>query len=569
LSPTQIPLNNFSLSTCFIAFEKPVQDSELPKEFTFPFHYTPHALSILAAKDLQNYLENQNDFEHDFGFSGKADNYTCGKMFGVLVVKNAAGELGYLAAYSGKLAGTNKHQRFVPPIFDALNEEGFFRKGEKHLNRLNEEIKQLEEQSEFLLAKEKYHSFKTELETQHKAKKVELKRLKKARQQKRTEAEKQLDSAAYEEVKNTLIKESLDQQYEVKRWLKAQKIQLEQYLSELRRFEQGIDELKNKRRSKSAALQQKLFEQYNFLNAKGEYNSLQDIFARAQLDLPPGGAGDCAAPKLLQYAYLNNYHPISMAEFWWGTSPDKEVRQHGQYYPACKSKCQPILGHMLQGLSVEANPLQTAHSKQKAEFIYEDDWIAIVNKPAQMLSVPGKEVSNSVLRQLHEKYGYDVGPLLVHRLDMSTSGLLVVAKTKEAHKHIQEQFTKRKVSKRYIALLEGVPTANEGLIDLPLRVDLDNRPQQVVCYEYGKPAQTRWKKLAVKNGRTRVAFIPITGRTHQLRVHAAHAKGLQTPIVGDDLYGTPEKRLHLHAASISFVHPNTQKKVHFSCEVPF
>uniref|UniRef100_UPI003217E5D0 RluA family pseudouridine synthase n=1 Tax=uncultured Draconibacterium sp. TaxID=1573823 RepID=UPI003217E5D0 len=557
------------MDTCFIAFDQSVQESELPEKFTFPFHYTPHALSILAANDLQNYLENQNDFEHDFGFSGTHTNYTCGKMFGILVVKNKDGELGYLAAYSGKLAGDNKHKRFVPSIFDALNEEGFFRKGEKQLNNLNAEIKRLEEQEEYLLAKENYRNFKAETETQHKAKKTELKKLKKDRKQKRAEAEKNMSTADFEALKEQFIKESLDQQYEVKCWIKAQKIQLEKLHAELSTFESEIKALKNKRKKKSADLQQQLFDQYAFLNAKGKYKDLQSIFAETKLDVPPGGAGDCAAPKLLQYAYLNHYTPIAMAEFWWGKSPEKEVRKHRQFYPACKSKCQPILGHMLQGLTVEPNPLSEKQSEQQAEFIFEDDWIAIVNKPAEMLSVPGKEQKSSVLIQMQKKYGTNVGPLLVHRLDMSTSGLLVVAKTKEAHRIIQEQFTERKVNKRYVALLDGVLNDEEVLIDLPLRVDLDNRPQQVVCYEYGKPAQTRWKKLSEKDGRTLVAFFPITGRTHQLRVHAAHSKGLNTPIVGDDLYGTKDQRLHLHAASISFTHPHTGKKVSFSSKVPF
>lgn len=557
------------MNTCFKAFDKSVQANELPERFTFPFHYTPHALSILAANELQAYLENQNDFEHDFGFSGKQTNYTCGKMFGVLVVQNNEGELGYLAAYSGKLAGDNKHKNFVPPIFDALNEDGFFRKGERLLNSLNAEIKQLEEQHEYLSAQKRFKNFKAETETQHKAKKAELKRLRKLRKQKRTEAEQTLTASDFEVLKEGLIKESLDQQYEVKRWLKAQKKQLNKLHDELSTFETQIEILKDKRKKKSADLQQQLFDQYSFLNATGEYKNLQCIFAEAKLDVPPGGAGDCAAPKLLQYAYLNNYKPIAMAEFWWGKSPDKEVRKHRQFYPACKSKCHPILGHMLQGLKVEPNPLSEKQSEQLVEFIFEDDWIAVVNKPAEMLSVPGKDVTSSVLTQMQQKYGTNAGPLLVHRLDMSTSGLLVVAKTKEAHRNIQEQFANRKISKRYVALLDGILTDEEGLIDLPLRVDLDNRPQQVVCYEYGKPAQTRWKRLSVKDGKTLVTFFPITGRTHQLRVHAAHSKGLNTPIVGDDLYGTKEQRLHLHAASISFTHPHSGKKVSFSSKVPF
>jgi tRNA pseudouridine32 synthase / 23S rRNA pseudouridine746 synthase len=259
-----------------------------------------------------------------------------------------------------------------------------------------------------------------------------------------------------------------------------------------------------------------------------------------------------------------------MAEFWWGVSPKSEIRKHGQFYPACRGKCEPILAHMLDGLDVEKNPMLTNHAEGKEiEIIYEDDSILVINKPAEFLSVPGKNVEDSVLARIKNKLPEATGPLIVHRLDMSTSGLILIAKNKEVHKDLQNQFIERTVKKQYVALLEGIVSKDEGLIDLPLRVDLDNRPYQIVCYEYGKSAQTKWKVIERLNDQTKVNFYPITGRTHQLRVHAAHKFGLNTPIVGDDLYGSREKRLYLHAESIEFIHPVSKKTLKVQVEPDF
>jgi tRNA pseudouridine32 synthase/23S rRNA pseudouridine746 synthase len=293
---------------------------------------------------------------------------------------------------------------------------------------------------------------------------------------------------------------------------------------------------------------------------------LGEIFS----DNPPAGAGECAAPKLLHYSFMHNLRPISMAEFWWGESTKSEVRRHSKFYPACTSKCEPILSHMLQYMNVEANPLKTNFAEGKSlEIVYEDDVLVVVNKPAEFLSVPGKAVKDSVLERMRQLYPDSTGALLVHRLDMSTSGLLLVAKTSEAHTNIQKQFLKRTIKKHYIALLEGVIKENEGVIELPLRVDLEDRPRQLVCYTHGKYAKTLWKVLERRDAQTLVQFIPVTGRTHQLRVHASHFMGLNAPIVGDDLYGTKAERLCLHAEFIEFQHPISDQIINFKIPVNF
>jgi tRNA pseudouridine32 synthase/23S rRNA pseudouridine746 synthase len=294
-----------------------------------------------------------------------------------------------------------------------------------------------------------------------------------------------------------------------------------------------------------------------------------DIFNNPAIK-SPAGSGECSAPKLLQYAFANDLKPISMAEFWWGISPNSAVRQHKNYYPACQSRCKPILTHMLQGIRMDPNLLlENLSEKQELKIIYEDDVLIVLNKPAEFLSVPGKEITDSVYNRIKEKYPTATGPLIVHRLDMSTSGILLLTKTKEANKVLQSQFINRTVKKRYVALLDGNLVENSGKIKLPLRVDLDDRPKQLVDFVHGKNAETDWEIIRREHGKTRVYFYPITGRTHQLRVHAAHKNGLNTPIFGDDLYGKKTNRLHLHAEFIEFFHPSTNEKISFTVDAEF
>ena len=320
----------------------------------------------------------------------------------------------------------------------------------------------------------------------------------------------------------------------------------------------------------SSSLQRKIFNQYQFLNSNGKLKSLFDIFDNTPQKIPPTAAGECAAPRLLQYAFNHQMKPLAMAEFWWGASPKSEIRKHQNFYPACQGKCKPILSHMLEGIKMDENPLLNNPGDSKSyDIIFEDEVMLVINKPAGLLSVPGKNIEDSVYYRIKNTYPKATGPLIVHRLDMCTSGLLLIALTKEAHKNLQQQFTKRTVKKRYCALLDGILKEDQGIIDLPLRVDLDDRPRQLVCYEYGKSAKTQWQVIERKDGKTKVYFYPITGRTHQLRVHAAHSLGLNTPIIGDDLYGVSANRLYLHAETIEFTHPVSQALLSFKVDAEF
>jgi tRNA pseudouridine32 synthase/23S rRNA pseudouridine746 synthase len=482
-----------------------------------------------------------------------------------LVCRNEHGELGYLAAYSGKLANSNDHTFFVPPIFDMLTTNSFFRIEEEMLNEYTLKIEALENTEELKRAKKELERAKNAGEQEISELKQEIKRNKKIRKEQR-------DSAREDDLEliERLRKQSIQEQYFLKDKTVFWKNEIAQKQAHLEVFLKEIVDLKEERKSKSGQLQQRLFEKYHFLNAREEEASLATIFSTSEEIKPPAGAGECAAPKLLQFAYEHKLEPLALAEFWWGQSPQSEIRKHKNYYPACRGKCEPILGHMLVGLKVDKNPLLVNPAVDKElSVVFEDDKIMIINKPAEFLSVPGKTINDSVLTRLRKMLPDATGPLLIHRLDMSTSGILVVAKSEEAHKFIQRQFIKRTVHKRYIALLDGVLELNQGIIDLPLRVDLDDRPRQLVCHEYGKSARTKYKVLETINGKTKVEFIPITGRTHQLRVHSAHPNGLSLPIVGDDLYGKKANRLHLHAEFISFIHPESRRKVKFQVDAEF
>ncbi|MDO7173325.1 RluA family pseudouridine synthase [Mariniflexile sp. AS56] len=543
---------------------------ELPKKFTFPFYYQPHALSLLAAKQLQQYLETQTDFMHNFGLNPNQNGLIIGKMFGVMVVKTTKGELGYLAAFSGKLADSNHLKGFVPTVYNTLNEAGFYKKGEAQLNAINAEIERLGQASAYITAQAHVLESKNAFAETLKALKTEIKTAKQHRNQQREAAKETMTAEAYVVFVETLSQQSIG--YQIR--LKHLKIEGEQRIQEaeihLNSFTQPIQDSKTKRATLSASLQKRIHEQYQFLNAAGNTKDLLDIFKETTSPIPPAGSGECAAPKLFQYAYENKLQPIAMAEFWWGASPKSEVRKHQQFYPSCRSKCEPILGHMMQGLEIDPNPIEDQIVlNQTLDIVYEDEHLLLVNKPHEFLSVPGKNINESVLSRMQQYLPNATGPLLVHRLDMSTSGLLLVAKSKRVYKQLQKQFIDRSVKKRYVAVLDGLLPSTKGTINLPLRVDLDNRPQQLVCYTHGKPGTTNYEVIATENGKTRVYFYPITGRTHQLRVHAAHSEGLQTPIVGDDLYGTKANRLHLHAEQIIFTHPIINEVLTVSCKVPF
>lgn len=536
-------------------FTRSIAHIALPDKFTYPFHYTPHPLCVMAADEVQVYLQHQAQWQ---------DELQQGKMFGVLIVQTTEGEIGYLAAFSGILAGKNIHPYFVPPIYDLLQPDGFFKKEEEHISAINHRIRELEEDTSYQKCRqalEEETARCSQLLSQAKAKLKAAKELRDCRRQ--TEQLSESEQAA-------MIRESQFQKAELKRLERNLKEHLSSLQKETDTYVSQIEALKNERKSRSATLQQQLFEQFCLLNARGEVKDLCSIFAHTVHKIPPAGAGECAAPKLLQYAYSHHYRPVAMAEFWWGNSPKAEIRHHGHYYPACKGKCEPILGHMLQGLEVEENPLlEDNHRTTVLDIIYEDDYLLIVNKPAGMLSVPGKETADSVYSRIRHLYPDATGPLVVHRLDMATSGLLLIAKTKEVHQNLQAQFSNRSIKKRYTALLEGIVSDEEGTIDLPLCLNPLDRPRQIVDKEHGKPAITRYRVLARTESQTLVAFYPLTGRTHQLRVHSAHSLGLHCPIKGDELYGSKADRLYLHAESLEFTHPVSKEKVTIEVKADF
>jgi tRNA pseudouridine32 synthase/23S rRNA pseudouridine746 synthase len=556
-------------NTCFHPIE--VEDSlDLPEQFTYPFYYQPHPLCVKAADEIKSYLQTQTDFDHNFGLDATRTDLKIGKMFGVMIIESENKTLGYIAAFSGKLAESNYIKGFVPPIFDTLNAEGFYKKGEAYTNVLSDKIEAIETSDKLKKAKLNLERTKLECAKTLERFKNQSKSAKEQRRQQRLEAEATLSTLEREVFFENLKQQSIETNLK----LKYLKLDCEKRIGlaekQLAKLKEPLSALKQERKVFSASLQKQIHEQYHFLNSQGETKNLLDIFEATDLGQPPAAAGECAAPKLFQFAFKNKLKPIAMAEFWWGSSPKSEVRRHGQFYPSCRGKCEPILGHMMRGLNVEPNPMdQVSILKQELEIVYEDDDLLLVNKPHEFLSVPGKTITDSVLTRMQAYLTNATGPLLLHRLDMSTSGLLLVAKNEWTHKNLQRQFIKRTVKKRYVAVLDGELEIKEGLIDLPLRVDLNNRPRQLVCYDHGKPAKTKFEVIEIINNKTRIHFYPISGRTHQLRVHAAHHLGLNMPIVGDDLYGNPSNRLHLHAETLSFKHPVKRECMTFTCEAPF
>lgn len=540
--------------SCFHPFTPQPSSEELPHLFTYPFHYTPHPLIQRAAAELRTHLLSCSSWQAEL---------QGGKMFGVLLVRNAAGELGFLAAFSGLLGGSNRQPYFVPPVFDFLDPQGFFKKGEARLTEMNRQVAALKESEAYLKAHELLTAVSREAEEELSHMKEEFRKARLRREERRA-------TATPEELQ-LLNRESQFQKAELKRREKAWAGRMAECRALVEEQEAALTALKQERKRLSEQLQQQIFRNFTFRNALGEEQNLQQIFCEAGRGEPPAGAGECAAPKLLQYAYLNGMQPLAMGEFWWGDSPRGVLREDGRFYPSCTSKCKPILGFMLQGLEVEPDPVvREASAHSEVEVIYEDEYLAAVYKPAGMYSVPGKdEAVSSVLSWAQNRYPDSDSPLLVHRLDMHTSGLLLIGKTKEAHAALQQMFERHQIRKTYIAVLDGVVPQDEGLIRLPLRPDVEHRPMQMVDPVHGKPAVTRYRVLERSGQTTRIAFFPQTGRTHQLRVHAAHPDGLGCPIRGDQLYGRPSDRLYLHAEQVQLAHPVTGQRLTLKVPVPF
>jgi tRNA pseudouridine32 synthase/23S rRNA pseudouridine746 synthase len=553
----------------FQHFKKDISGIQVPDKFTFPFYYEPHPLTLVATKELQEYLEKQTDFKHEFGLKDAELKNAIGKMFGILVVKKADNSLGYLAAYSGKLADNSFPDKFVPPIFNMRSEGSFYLEGEKKIENIGGKIELIKKDITYLSLKKllKKQNKYIEEDVAIQRKKMQLSKL--ARRHQKKEASKILDEKKFKTLTKKLTQESFNDQFYFRELQQYYDHKINKTKSKVLEFEDQIKQYTQKRKEISTNLQQTLFEKYQFLNQFKEQKGILDIFHNPS-SRPPAGAGDCSAPKLLQYAFQHELTPVAMAEFWWGISPNSEVRKHKNFYPSCQSRCKPILNHMLKGIEMDENLIHKNLSKnQELRIIFEDNDLVIVNKPPEFLSVPGKEIKDSVYTRIKQKYPEATGPLIVHRLDMSTSGIIVLTKTKEANKIVQKQFIKRTVKKRYVALLSGKLTKKQGVIKLPLRLDLDDRPRQLVDFINGKKAETNWTVTAHNNNQTRIHFYPITGRTHQLRVHAAHKEGLNTPIKGDDLYGNKQDRLYLHAEFIEFTHPTSRNKISFTVPADF
>ena len=577
-----------------------------PRQFTYPFCYDVDPLAEAASEELQHYIATTGLMSAEKG---------CGKMFGVLVVeyKDEEGALqrGFLAAYSGLLGGRNDWQYFVPPVFDAQQPDGHFKRTEREISAINREISAIEHDPQYLQSVAQHEEMTKRLQAEVDAFKVEVDAAKARRDARRKSGE-----PLSEEEQAEMVRESQFMKAELRRRRKA----MEQAESTFHNPHATLlKSLQLQRKQMSDELQRWLFAAYRMLNAKGEERDLIDIFREYTHAMPPAGAGDCCAPKLLQYAYQHRLRPVCMAEFWWGESPASEIRHHLHYYPACRSKCLPILTHMLKGLDVAPNPLAQKRHTVEPRVLYADEYILVVDKPAGMLSVPGKAddsasvsveeyfANNSKLKIQNSKF-----LKAAHRLDMDTSGLLVLARTEQAYVELQRQFASRETVKRYEAVLCGVPkhttphstfrsdvpepitqnskfkTQNSstqpdgclGAISLPLIADINDRPRQRVDMEHGKPALTLYNIVEVRaaDANTAVAYTtkkadksltlihlyPKTGRTHQLRVHCAHPLGLACPILGDPLYGTERAdRMYLHAAELTFRHPITGEPMHF------
>ena len=539
-------------------FRQDISGIEPPVRFNNPFYYSPHRLCMIAADEVRaNMLSGE----------AVAAEAAKGKMFGVLVVRDKEGDVGYLAAFSGLFMGSNNVDGFVPPVFDLQNPDGYFKREEAEISAINSKIKELEASAEYATAKSALEAVKCAADEALDGMRAEFAANKARRAQLRAGGTLTADDEA------VLIKASQFEKAELKRAQRAWQAKVLEKECLLKIFTDKKACFLTERRRRSAALQQWLFRQFVMLDGRGRERTLLDIFKEHRGCIPPAGAGECAGPKLMQYAYANSLHPLALAEFWVGESPVGEVRRDGCFYGACKSKCEPILTYMLQGLDVEENALEHGGDIKALEVVYEDEWLVAVNKPSGVLSVPGIVGGTSVQQWLREEYLRCNELFVVHRLDMATSGVLVAAKSMEVYKSMQALFASRDVKKEYIALLDGVPFADSGTISLPLAADYDARPRQKVDYRNGKEAVTRYDILDVVgyDGKqcALVRFEPLTGRTHQLRVHSAYKDGLDVPIVGDALYGRLADRLMLHAASLEFRHPMTGEKVSITAKIPF
>ncbi len=537
-----------------------------------PFEYVPTERCRRAFDELCERIERlkRSDRPEDVRFCRELE---AGKMLGVLIASDPQGGRHTLYAFSGQLGdGGFYYPGFVGPVFDYLQPAGHFKTEEKRISDQNREIARFEA--------EVLGTSMADFEREKTRRDEAIEKMREAYRASRLEREARRQSGGVTEKEvAAMIRQSQFEKAELHRLKKRMGAELKPFADDLADKQARLEAMKDKRRADSETLQQWLFTNFRLLNAAGEWRSLSEIFAETPAKTPPSGAGECCGPKLLQAAYLRGWQPEEIAEFWYGRPKAGEVRIHGEYYPACRGKCLPVLGWMLKGLEVEP-PLETAdrtHAAEAPEIVFENRWFCVVNKPSGMLSVPGKGEAMSVQRWLEGRYGCESGVRVAHRLDQDTSGLLIATFGDLAFKVVQKLFAFRKVEKTYVADLEGDYEAKGlervGHIELPLSPDWLDRPRQRVDRQQGKEALTRYEFVSVNEGRSRVIFHPLTGRTHQLRVHAASPEGLDLPIVGDRLYGKnggrTATRLHLHAQKITFTFPIDRKTYSFEIPVPF
>lgn len=537
-----------------------------------PFDYIPDAACDEAFRQLTLRIEalKKSDRPEDVCLCRELE---AGKMLGVLIAEDAEGVSHTLYAFSGQVGDTGfHHPDFVGPVFDYLQPDGHFKTKEADISSQNVKISSFEDGPLSEIRRE-FDSAKERLNAEISAFKDKCRLSKLAREAKRQ------SGIADEKELATMIRQSQFEKAELHRLKKRVASEVEPYKFKLKEAETKLDGMKEKRRADSEALQKWLFDSFRVLNARGESRSLSEIFAETPLRIPPSGAGECCAPKLLQSAYLHGWTPVAMAEYWYGAPKGGELRIHGRHYPACRGKCLPVLTWMLQGLDIEL-PLDREYrsiAHKEPEIIFENRWFCVVDKPSGMLSVPGKGSAVSVQEWLQKRYGDDRNVKMVHRLDQDTSGLLIASFGPLPFRLLQTMFAMRKVRKTYVAVLEGNYESKgispRGRIELPLSPDWLDRPRQRVDLEGGKEAATDYEFIDVNEGRSRVTFHPLTGRTHQLRVHAAAEMGLGMPIVGDRLYGMntgkTSERLLLHAQNIEFTFPIDGRHYSFESPVPF
>lgn len=534
-----------------------------------PFDYIPSRECDEAFRELCDRIETLKTSTRpdDVNFMRELE---AGKMLGVLIASDADGVRHTLYAFSGQLGhGGFHYPGFVGPVFDYLQPDGHFKTHEQDISRQNLDISRFEIDILPPIRKE-YERVRNSFDAEVSEARDKYRESKSARDARRKAGD------ISEAELTAMIRQSQFEKAELHRLKKRVTAQLEPYALRLNEAQSRLDAMKEKRRADSEALQQWLFTNFRLLNARGESRSLSEIFADTPMRIPPSGAGECCAPKLLQAAYLQGWQPVAMAEYWYGRGKEGEVRIHRRHYPACRGKCRPVLGWMLQGLDIEP-PLDSdceVAPMREPEIIFESQWFCVIDKPSGMLSVPGKGAALSVQQWLEAKYGPDRDVKVVHRLDQDTSGLLMAAFGPTAYRALQFMFASRQVKKTYMADLEGdyqsrgIP--QKGRLALPLSPDWLDRPRQRVDLDNGKNAVTDYEFLSVSDGHSRVKFHPLTGRTHQLRVHAASDAGLGMPILGDRLYGHGNRlRLHLHAKTLEFTSPFDRCPCRFDSPLPF